>query len=104
MRRHGARWSVLLAAVLLLLEQSAAASHYHPRPATAHPSLAAVISAETGPCALCLLACHLPGNFSTAPAVAQPLPALDTAPAASPDRALATGRSPAQTRAPPSIA
>jgi hypothetical protein len=95
---------VLFAAALLLFEQSAAAAHYHPRPATVHPSLGTVASAETGPCALCLLACHFPGNFRAAPAVVQPHPALDSAPTASPDRALATGRSPAQTRAPPSIA
>jgi hypothetical protein len=104
MRRRGVRWLALFAAVLLVFAQSAAAAHYHPRLATAHPSVTTVISAETGPCALCLLACHFPGNASAAPAVVRPNPALNATLPASPDRALATGRSPAQTRAPPSIA
>jgi hypothetical protein len=104
MRRRGAKWLAVFAAVLLLFARSAAAAHYHPWLAAAHPSLAAGASAESGPCALCLLACHFPGNTSAAPAAMQPRPALNAALPASPDRALATGRSPAQTRAPPSIA
>ena len=103
MRRRGAGWLALFAAALLLFAQSTAAAHYHPRAAT-HPSLATVASAEAGPCALCLLACHFPGGASAAPAVMQPRPALNAALTATPDRALATTRSPAQSRAPPSVA
>ncbi len=104
MRWRGVERLALVAAVLLLFAQSIAAAHYHPRPASAHPSLAAVVSAETGQCALCLLACHFPGDSSSAPAVVRPRFAFYTAPVPSAGRALATGRSRAQTRAPPSIA
>ncbi|MGH7913925.1 MAG: hypothetical protein ACREPW_04660, partial [Candidatus Binataceae bacterium] len=64
----------LIAAALLLFAQSAAAAHYHPRPVTAHPSLATVMNAETGQCALCLLAFHFPGNSSATAAVVRPYP------------------------------
>jgi len=104
MRWRGAGCLAVFAAALLLFAQTVAVAHYHPRLDGAHPSLATVVNAEGGPCALCLLAFHFLGSAPAAPAMMQPEPAFNLAPTPSSDRALATGRSPAQTRAPPSVA
>lgn len=101
--RRGAGRLALIAAVLLLFAQTVAVAHYHPRLNGGHPSLATVLSAETGPCALCLFACHFPVSACAAPAMMQPRAADHVALAPSPGRAYATVRSPAQTRAPPSV-
>ena len=93
----------LVAAALLLFAQTVAAAHYHPRLNGTHPNLTAAVSAESGPCALCLLAFHFPGTAPSAPATMEPHCAFNPTLAPSPDRAFAVGRSPAQTRAPPSI-
>jgi hypothetical protein len=93
----------LVAAALLLFAQTVAAAHYHPRLNGADPNLAATVSAESRPCALCLLAFHFPGTAPSAPATMEPHSAFNTTLAPPPDRAFAVGRSPAQTRAPPSI-
>jgi hypothetical protein len=102
--RRGAGRFALIAAVLLLFAQSVAVAHYHPRLNGEHPSLTTVVSAETGPCALCLFACHFPVSASAAPAMMQPQAADRVALAPSLGRAHTSGRSPAQTRAPPSVA
>jgi len=93
----------LAAAALLLFAQTVAAAHYHPRLNGAHPDLAAAVSAESGPCALCLLAFHFPGTAPSAPATMEPYRAFNPTLAPSPDRAFSVSSSPAQTRAPPSI-
>lgn len=101
---RGAGRLALVAAALLLFAQTAAVAHYHPRLEGAHPSLATALDAESGPCALCLLAFHFPVSAPAAPAMMEPESAFNLALAPSPDGARAGGRSPAQTRAPPSIA
>jgi hypothetical protein len=103
MSRRGAGRLAPIAAALLLFAQTVAVAHYHPRFDSEHPSLATVVNAETGQCALCLFACHFPVSASAAPAMMQPQPAYNVALAPSPGRAHATGRSPAQTRAPPLV-
>jgi len=101
--RRGAGRLALLAAALVLFAQSVAVAHYHPRPNDGRASLSTVASAETGQCVLCLFACHFPVSASAAPAMMQPQAADQVALAPSPYRAHATDRSPAQTRAPPSV-
>lgn len=54
--RCGAGRLALIAAALLLFAQTVAVAHYHPRLNGAHPSLATVVNAETGQCALGLFA------------------------------------------------
>ncbi len=100
-RRAGVRRLALVAAALLLFAQTVAAAHYHPQIASRHASLASVVSADAGLCALCLLAFHFPVNPAATPALTRPQAALNTPVAPAPERAVVPDRTSAPTRAPP---
>lgn len=93
----------LVIAILLIFAQTAAAAHYHLRPANERANLSPVTGAGNTFCALCLLAFHVPVNPSAAPAVMRPQPVLNASVAQAPEIATSIGHSSAQTRGPPAV-
>jgi hypothetical protein len=73
----GHRWKrgvAALVAAILLLSQSLAAAHFHPLPTAQKYAANAVVSADDGPCAVCLFCLHSPTVSAVTPSVTAPTP------------------------------
>jgi hypothetical protein len=94
----------LAGAALILFAQLLGAAHWHPANLDRTASASAALSADSGVCAVCLLAFHTSLNPAAAPALVHPQRAVSKAPAARVAVLSSLEFASHLTRAPPSIA